>query len=336
MAENTNPHSHSINEHFVRPIPFKAHKISGFTPEMLERYYEEAYGGSVRSLNDIEAKIADARKAGPAKSDLISLVAQQAELVDLIVLQELFLAGLAEECGEDIEDGDLKQALIEGFGSVSNWHAEFTMMAASRKNAPDWDAPEWIALAWSERFGRLQNVASNDGRLVLCGSVPILAVDLRPHTYSPVFGDDQASYVQTYLKNIHWGRVTQALEATFRPSGRSEEEPEGVDQISVAELRDLMENDKSAPLVLDIRHDDDCERYRSRIADTDWRDSFKVAEWVEEIPRDRPVIVYCMYGFWVSQKVAEELRLEGIDAYSLEGGVTAWRAMRLPSSNYEI
>lgn len=335
MAENTYPYSHSINEHFVRPIPFKAHRITGFTPEILERYYEDEYGGSVRSLNGIEAKIADARKAGTPKSELLSLAARQAELVDLIVFQELFLAGLAEDVaedgGEDPEDGDLKQALIEGFGSVSNWKAEIAMMAASHS-----EAPEWVVLAWCERFGRLQNVASHGGRLVLCGSVPILALDLRPHIYAPVFGEDQLSYVDTYLQNIHWGRVAQGLASTLRPSSRDENQSEGVAQISVAELRDLMENEKDAPLVLDIRHGDDRERYPSRIADTDWRNSFKVAEWVDEIPRDRPVIVYCMYGFWVSQKVAGELRAEGIDAYSLEGGVTAWRAMGLPSSDYEI
>ncbi len=35
----TNP-----KEHFVREIPLKAHKITGFTPELLEHYYEQGHG----------------------------------------------------------------------------------------------------------------------------------------------------------------------------------------------------------------------------------------------------------------------------------------------------
>ncbi len=331
MAENSNPKTNLVSEHFVRPIPFKAHKITGFTPELLERYYEDEYGGSIRSLNDIEADIANARKGGCPKSELTSLVVQQAELVDLIVLQELFLAGFDEDGGEGLKDGNLKQTLIEGFGSVSNWQAELTTMAASQS-----EAAGWVVLAWSERFGLLQNVVSQDEKLALCGSVPILSLDLRARVYASDFGDDQQAYVKTYLQNIHWERVAQTLDSVRRPNIQDGEHSECEEQISVAELRQMMENEKDAPLVIDIRHDDDRERYTSRIAGTDWRNSFKVAEWVVELPKDKLVVVYCMYGFWVSQKVAEELRAEGIDARSLKGGVTAWRAMGLPSSDNEI
>jgi Fe-Mn family superoxide dismutase len=318
------------NEHFVRGLPFKAHKINGFTPELLERYYEEGYGGSIRSLTEIEAKISTARQANGPKSELIPLVARQAELVGYIVLQELFLEGLAEDGGQDIEDGDLKQELAKVFGDVSNWRAEFAMMATSQS-----EAPEWVVLVWCERFGRLQNVATHDGKLALGGSVPILALDLRSHVYASDFDDDQLAYVRTYLQNINWSRVAQILDAVRHPGSQREEQSNSSEQVSVAELKQMMENQAEAPLVLDIRHDDDCERYTSRIADTNWRDSFKVADWVGDLPKDKPVVVYCMYGFWVSQKVAEELRAEGFDARSLKGGVTAWRAMGLPSTDYK-
>ncbi|WP_299662625.1 rhodanese-like domain-containing protein [uncultured Ruegeria sp.] len=84
--------------------------------------------------------------------------------------------------------------------------------------------------------------------------------------------------------------------------------------------------------MLDIRHDDDRERYTAHIMDTEWRDSFTVENWADTCPRDKTIVVYCMYGFWVSQKVAEELRAFGFDARSLEGGITARCAMGLPSS----
>ncbi len=331
MMDNTKHSLPAIKEHYVREIPFKAHKIAGFTAEFFERYYEDEYGGSVRLLNDIAIKIAAARQAGPAKSELTSLVVQQTELVDLIVLQELFLAGLAEDGGDDLEDSDLKQALFDAFGDESNWQAEFSMMTASQS-----DSSDWFVLAWCERFRRLQNVATYDGRLALCSSVPILALDLREHVYVSDFGNDQLTYFQSYIQSIHWGRVAQAFNSARRTGGQSDTRSKSSEQISVVELKRMMEKKTDAPLVLDVRHNDDRERYTSRIADTEWRDSFKVADWAGDLPKDKPVVVYCMYGFWVSLKVAEELRSEGIDARSLKGGVTAWRAMGLPSSQNEM
>ncbi len=314
-------------EHFVRGIPFKAHKITGFTPELFERYYEDEYGGSIRSLNDIEAKLAAARQAGIAPSELNSLASRHAELIDLVTLQEIFLAGLAEDGGDKLEDRDLKKALAYAFGGVSHWQAEFSMMADSQK-----DSPGWLILAWCNRFGRLLNVASNDGRLALSCSVPILALDLQEHVYSSDFGNNQQAYIQAYLQSIHWESVAQSFNTERRSSSQSENLFKSSEQISVSELHQMMQCETNTPLVLDIRHDDDRERYNARISNTQWRDSFNVAEWSHDLPNDRPVVVYCMYGFWVSQKVAEELRAEGIDARSLIGGLTAWRAMGLPSS----
>ena len=329
MTNTTQSNFQPTIEHFVRGLPFKAHKIDGFTPELFERYYEDEYGGSVRSLNDIETNLSAARQAEAPKSEMISLAVQQAELVDHIVLQELFLEGVAEDGGVVLEDGNLMQKLSDAFGDVSSWEAEFAMMAASQS-----DAPGWVMLAWCERFGRLQNVAPCCGKPALSGFTPILALDFRSQVYASDFGDDQQAYIKTYMQSINWSHVAQTLDAVRRPGSHGEKQLNNSEQISVAELKRMTESKATTPLILDVRHDDDCERYASRIADTDWRDSFKVADWAGDLPKDKPVVVYCMYGFWVSQKVAKELRAEGIDARSLEGGVTAWRAMGLHSTDY--
>ena len=75
-------------------------------------------------------------------------------------------------------------------------------------------------------------------------------------------------------------------------------------------------------MVLDVRHSDDRDRYRWRIMDFDFHDSFNVDSWANDLPKNKLVIVFCMYGFWVSQKAAEELREHGVDARSLSGGIT--------------
>jgi rhodanese-related sulfurtransferase len=47
--------------------------------------------------------------------------------------------------------------------------------------------------------------------------------------------------------------------------------------------------------------------------------------------RDRPVIVYCVYGHEVGQDAAASLRAMGFDARHLAGGIAGWRDERLPT-----
>jgi Fe-Mn family superoxide dismutase len=62
--------------------------------------------------------------------------------------------------------------------------------------------------------------------------------------------------------------------------------------------------------------------------------------WVEELPRGRPIAVYCICGFQVSGRAVTELRRRGYDARALVGGITAWhaiggRTVPLDRSTYE-
>jgi Fe-Mn family superoxide dismutase len=56
-----------------------------------------------------------------------------------------------------------------------------------------------------------------------------------------------------------------------------------------------------------------------------------IETWAPELPGDRPVVVYCMYGFQVSGEAVIELRRRGLDARFLAGGITTWHAMGGPT-----
>lgn len=304
-------------QHVVQGIPFKAHKIDGFTPEMLEQHFEQVYGGAVRRLNEIESRIA-------GDDQDVALRTEQLTVANSVVLHELHFASLGEEGGEELSDATLKQAIDASFGNVESWRADFSSMATSSKRG-------WIILAWSKRFGRLINFHTTDGAPALIGAEPILVLDMGEHAFSTDFGSDREAYVSTFLQSVHWVRVAERFHQTLG-AATVNEKPDP-NQISIAELKTCLDKDSDI-LVLDVRHDDDCERYRNRIAGTEWHDSLDVAGWANDLPKDKPVVVYCMYGFWVSQKAAEELREYGVDARSLSGGVTAWRAMGYPTSGY--
>lgn len=62
-----------------------------------------------------------------------------------------------------------------------------------------------------------------------------------------------------------------------------------------------------------------------------WRDPARVGEWGGTLPRDRPVVVYCVHGHEVGRSTALRLRALGVNARFLEGGIEeGWRAQGRP------
>lgn len=305
-------------QHFVRGIPFKAHKIDGITPELLEQHYEQVYGGAMRRLNEIETQIASGHQS-PALRE------EQQATASAIILHELHFESLGEDGGDALADGPLKQAIEASFGSIKAWRDEFTSLTNAAKDG-------WIVLGWSERFDRVMNVHIGSGVQSLPNLAPLVGIDMGNHAYGADFGNNKPAYVAAFLASIHWGHAEERLLKPQATNAKAEQIDSA--QISISELKSKLDQSDDV-LVLDVRHNDDCERYTHRIADSEWHDSFDVAGWVCDLPKDKPVVVYCMYSFWVSQKVAKELRENGIDARSLMGGVTAWRAMDFPSVSYK-
>ena len=105
-------------------------------------------------------------------------------------------------------------------------------------------------------------------------------------------------------------------------SFRAGERPIYEKVIAPADLQAFM--DKGG-LVLDVRLEEDFAADPAIVPGTVRRDPDRIAEWAEEFPKDRPVAVYCVKGKWVSQKAAAYLADRGIDAYSVEGGLAAWK-----------
>ena len=55
----------------------------------------------------------------------------------------------------------------------------------------------------------------------------------------------------------------------------------------------------------------------------------QLRDQIDEVPRDRPVVVVCQIG-QRSALAAEFLNRQGYEAHNLEGGVEAWMAEGLP------
>lgn len=85
------------------------------------------------------------------------------------------------------------------------------------------------------------------------------------------------------------------------------------------------------PLVLDVRVLPDVERHAVTFPAAERRRFDTVGEWSAELPRNRPIVVFCDRGLKLSQAVAAELRSDGFEASQLAGGFVAWLDAGLPT-----
>jgi rhodanese-related sulfurtransferase len=89
------------------------------------------------------------------------------------------------------------------------------------------------------------------------------------------------------------------------------------------ELKELL---KSKDVVLlDVRRKADYEAEPDLIPGAAWRDPEQVESWARELPKDKPVIVYCVKGGAVSQSITAALADKQVSTRFIEGGLKAWK-----------
>ena len=95
--------------------------------------------------------------------------------------------------------------------------------------------------------------------------------------------------------------------------------------LSVEELATQIANG-SGVQILDARQREHISRNVDLMAGATWRDPDRVEEWIAELTPDKPVAVYCAYGFDVGCNVTTTLIERGFDGRFVRGGIAAWYA----------
>ena len=90
--------------------------------------------------------------------------------------------------------------------------------------------------------------------------------------------------------------------------------------------------DPAAVTLLDVRLNEDFAASPTMIPGAVRRDPEAIAQWASQMPKDKPVVVYCVKGKWVSQKAATYLSEHGFDVRSLDGGIDAWAHATAPNN----
>jgi Fe-Mn family superoxide dismutase len=332
----------------IRPLLLKPQWMNGLTERLLVSHYVNNYGGALRRLNAIRAHLATFDWARTSVFEINGLKREELIAASSVILHEVYFESLGGS-GDNPPDAlaeppaELARALDRDFGSVKAWRAEFTGIAKALAGGSG-----WVILAWSERLGRLVNQWAADHAHELPGAVPILALDMYEHAYHLDFGAKAAAYVDQVMANLNWQRIgaryRQAMgeradeDELFRPYGAPAQEDA---RISAEELKAALAGDSDRrPVLLDLCLPRDLPRRTDMLAGAVMHAPAALPRWVEELPRGRPIAVYCICGFQVSGTAVTELRRRGYDARALAGGITAWHAIGgatvpLDTSTYE-
>ncbi|HZO02057.1 MAG TPA: Fe-Mn family superoxide dismutase, partial [Burkholderiales bacterium] len=298
--------------------------LSGLSLKLMESHYENNYGGALRRLNAITEQLESLDFAATPGHVLNGL--KREELVELnsTLLHELYFASLG---GDGQPTRATSQALADSFGSLDRWRAEFKAMGYALGGGSG-----WVLLTYVPRDGRLINQYASEHSQAVASGVPILALDMYEHAYHMDFGANARAYVDTFMRNIDWPALELRCEDARKVAPpRPLEQPEFGDTpgVSVEEVRELMASGKPVQ-VIDVRPRAAITRSQDIADGIPWRDPEQIQQWMGELSKSEPVVVYCAYGFHVGCKTAIKLREAGFDARYMNSGHSGWKAIGAP------
>jgi Fe-Mn family superoxide dismutase len=292
----------------VRPLPFDAAALRGLSAKLLASHHQNNYGGAVKRLKAIRARLAGTAFADAPGFLLNGLKREELVATNSMLLHELYFASLGGD-GQTMEPA-MKLALDASFGTAARWREEFVACARALGGGSG-----WMLLVFQPREGLLVNQWAADHTQALAGGTPILALDMYEHAYHLDYGADAAAYVDAFMDNIHWAgvyaRYQAAVHAASEGFGAAQDEVDGA-------------------LLLDVRRAGVFDNASSMIPGARRRDPVSVAQWSAELPQDREVVVYCVYGHEVGRATALRLRAAGLNARYLRGGIDGWQSAGRP------
>ena len=313
----------------IAPIAVRPWTLNGLSERLLVSHYEHHYGGAVRTLNAVRSELAKL-EAGASHHQLGALKREELAALGSVALHELYFGNLGGE-GNKIPD-PVAALLEQHFGSVRAWRREFVRAAQALAHGSG-----WVALTYSRRAKQLWNQVAADHAQAAVDATPILVLDMYEHAYALDFGANATAYIDAFMRNIDWAAVSARMAAVQGEAPLPLEDPsdQSLPSLSVEELAAQLV--KGEPVqVLDARPRHHISRTTDLMDGAVWRDPDRVETWIGELSPDRPVAVYCAYGFHVGCNVTRVLRAHGLDARYVRGGLSAWyaaggaRAMRPP------
>jgi superoxide dismutase, Fe-Mn family len=197
-----------------------------------------------------------------------------------------------------------KLAVDANFGSPQQWAEGGVAWAQTQAQAQGGGAG-WLLLVFQPQDGRLVHQWVPNQTQMPEEHVPLAAWDMTSHAHAAADAllnhTDWAQVYERYQHAVH--AASEAFAAT----------PDEVTGIADGAL-------------FDVRRAGVFEQATTMIPGARWRDPVAVSSWAKDLPKDRAVVVYCIYGHEVGRATALRLRGAGVNARYLLGGIDGWQA----------
>jgi Fe-Mn family superoxide dismutase len=308
----------------LKPIQCRPWTLSYLSVKLIESHYELNYGEALRRLNAVTGQLESLDFANTPGHVLNALKREELLALNSTLLHELYFASMG---GDGQPTQTMTEVLARDFGSLDRWRAEFSAMGYALSGSAG-----WVVLTYLPRDRRLVNQYASEHSQAVAGGIPILALDMYEHAYHMDFGANAKAYVDTFLRNVDWAALELRYEDAARvPKPRLLEQPEfgDIPGIGVEEMSEMMATGKPVQ-VIDVRPRASVSRMQDIAEGVEWRDPEKLQQWMGEISKSEPVVVYCAYGFHVGCKTAIKLRDAGFDAKYMNSGHSGWKAIGGP------
>jgi Fe-Mn family superoxide dismutase len=190
----------------LKPLPFDPARLNGLSERLLRSHWENNYGGSVKALANVKARLAQAAD----DKDLPPYVYNDLKREHLIrtgsvVLHELYFENLG---GGGQAGARERQAIAQAFGSVDFWETEFRRIGAGLGGGSG-----WVVLGFNQHTRQLENYWMADHAHGPAATLPILVMDMYEHSYQMDFGAAAAKYIDAFFQNIQWEAVGARIAA---------------------------------------------------------------------------------------------------------------------------
>lgn len=292
-----------------RPLGFGPAPLKGLSERLIASHHANNYSGAVKRLNAIRSQLSALDFSSAPGFQINGLKREELIATNSMLLHELYFGSLGAD-GATMTPA-MALALEANFGSIDRWRAEFMAMGKALGGGSG-----WVLLTFLPREGTLVNQWAADHTDALAGGVPILALDMYEHAYHLDYGAAAGAYVDAFMTNIDWAQVYERYQAAVH--GASEPFAAAQD-----DLRDAQ--------VLDVRRAGMFQKAEAILPGAEWRDPATVRAWADDLPEDREIVVYCVYGHEVGRATTLRLRSAGLQARFLRGGIDAWQAAGLPT-----
>jgi len=187
--------------HEIKPLKFDPKKLKGISENVITSHHNN-YAGAVKKLRLIQKQIATLpNEAHPIeygalkKEELIALNSK--------LYHELYFDNLG---GTGIMSKSFSLLLIQAYGSVEAWQADFIKTAKSLSGGSG-----WVILSYIKDSHLLINQIAADHSDSVATGTPLLVMDMYEHSYHMDYGTKAGKYIDAFFANIDWYEVEKRV-----------------------------------------------------------------------------------------------------------------------------